>query len=379
MGARHLFLVGSVCAGVCAAAMHSSAQLHGVAIEHKPVACLIADRYPVLQARLDPADAVGRARVLFRAAGTPSWYFVDMKREKQVFLGTLPKPLKSTTRIEYYIEVADRSLDERRTPDYTPSVVGGSSECGPNMLTAVIVTSAKIAVGSLAPGVTALPAGFSSVGIAGGSLTGIAAGAGGAAGGGGLSTGVVLGIVGAGAAVAGGVAFAAKGGSSPSTAPPATTPAVGQPSPTPTATPTPAPTPTPTPVPPTTTTPAGPNLTGTWVGSLIVTQGIECEVETDITLTLTQSGGNVGGTAAGRTRRLNPARPNCTARQDQWPLTGSIAGNAVALAINASADEGPFAVMMTGTLSGSRMSGNWTCGSASFACNQSGIWDATRQ
>jgi hypothetical protein len=182
-------------------------------IEHRPVHCLVADRFPVIQARITPAQQLGRARLLFRAAGTPAWYFVDMRAERGAFVGTLPKPLASTKAIEYYIESVDRSLGEARTPDQTAQVVAQRGACPANLLTAAFVTSAKLAVGTLAGGASAVPLGFSSVGILGGSVAGAAAGGAAAgSGGGGLSTGALLGIVGGAGALAAGAVVVAGGG-----------------------------------------------------------------------------------------------------------------------------------------------------------------------
>ena len=41
-----------------------------VAIDHKPVSCIVAEQYPKLDACLSPEDSVGRAYVHFRALGT---------------------------------------------------------------------------------------------------------------------------------------------------------------------------------------------------------------------------------------------------------------------------------------------------------------------
>jgi hypothetical protein len=199
------------------AAATDLAQDSGIAIEHKPVACLVAGRYPAIDAGIEPRGSVARARVLFRAEGTADWYFVEMKPEKGLFRGTLPRPLKTTKKIEYYLEAVDRGLQERRTADYAPLVVGGANECPNKMLTAAVLTSAKIALGALGPGVTALPAGFSGLGVIGGAVTGsagVAAGstaAGGSAGGGGLSAGALAGIGGAAAAAAAAVVVSQKG------------------------------------------------------------------------------------------------------------------------------------------------------------------------
>src|SRR5512132_2064935 len=70
-----------VCVLLFSLAASQSARAQGVAIEHEPVACVIADRFPQLSASVRPAAGVARARVVFRAAGTPNWYFVEMSRE----------------------------------------------------------------------------------------------------------------------------------------------------------------------------------------------------------------------------------------------------------------------------------------------------------
>ena len=162
---------------------------------------MVADRFPVIQARITPAEQLGRTRLLFRAKGTPAWYFVDMRAERGSFVGTLPKPLASTTAIEYYIEAVDRSVTEARTADYTAQVVAKREACPANLMTAAFVTSAKLAVGALTGGASALPLGFSSVGILGGSVAG-----------GGLSTGALLGIVGGAGALAAGAIVVTGGG-----------------------------------------------------------------------------------------------------------------------------------------------------------------------
>lgn len=227
----------------------------GVAIEHKGIGCVVADRYPVVEASFQPADAVVRGRVYFRALSTPHWYYVEMRPQGASFYGTLPKPLKSTRKIEYYIEAADRSLNEARTAEFSPDVVPDKGGCGKNVVVAGMLGSAKLAVGSVA-GAPAAPLGFSGVGLLGGSVAGAAAGATGAATGGGLSTGAIVGIVAGAGAVAAGVAVASGGGSSTAPSQPGGTAPASAPTPAPTPTPTPAatPTPAPTPTPPTTTT-----------------------------------------------------------------------------------------------------------------------------
>ena len=58
----------------------------GVAIDHKPVKCIVAEKYPRLNACFAPSSRLARARVYFRVAdGPPDWYYVEMKSDAPVF------------------------------------------------------------------------------------------------------------------------------------------------------------------------------------------------------------------------------------------------------------------------------------------------------
>src|SRR4026209_299070 len=104
----------------------SSAQAQTPRIDHQPVACAAAEKFPKLEARFAPADTVANARVVFQGQN-PDWYSVAMKPEGAIFTGVLPKPKKSLKAFRYYIEVTDKTLGTNRTADYTTSVVDSSS------------------------------------------------------------------------------------------------------------------------------------------------------------------------------------------------------------------------------------------------------------
>ena len=53
----------------------------GVEIDHKAVGCIVAGKFPRMNACFTPAASLARARVYFRPEGTPSWYYVDMKSD----------------------------------------------------------------------------------------------------------------------------------------------------------------------------------------------------------------------------------------------------------------------------------------------------------
>jgi len=95
----------------------------GLAILHQPVHCVVAGKYPQLDACFDPSTRVARARVYFRGEGAPDWYYVEMKTQAPCFRGTLPRPKKSLKRLSYYVSVFDQDFAEARTEEYATEVV----------------------------------------------------------------------------------------------------------------------------------------------------------------------------------------------------------------------------------------------------------------
>ena len=207
-----------------------------LSIEHQPVACATAGKFPRLEARFAPTESVATARVVFQGQ-TADWYSVLMKPEGPGFAGVLPKPKKDLKSFRYYIEVTDKSLGTARTPENTVGVVDSASACKGKLMAGAVGTASVILQGPT--GVAALPAGFASSGVVAGSAAGggSAAGASAAAGGGGgLATGVIIAGAGAGLAAAGAaVVVASKNGEESNSgggttvAPPATYDVVFQP------------------------------------------------------------------------------------------------------------------------------------------------------
>ena len=134
-----------------------------VQIEHDHVSCLVAGKYPEIQACFDPAESVARARVYFRAAGTQDWFYVDMSREATCFLGVLPRPSGSIEHVDYYVSATDREFVEARTVDYAPLVVERESDC--DGAVARYLGSASVVVGTLSG--AGVPAGFVGGGVLG--------------------------------------------------------------------------------------------------------------------------------------------------------------------------------------------------------------------
>ena len=196
-------------AGLGVLVLRSALDAQTLNIDHQPVGCAVAEKFPRLEARFAPAAGVAVARVVFQPENAQQWYAVAMKAEGSAFTGVLPKPKKSLKAFTYYIEVTDQALGTNRTADYTTNVVGSSGECKGKMMAATLA-SATVLLQAPA-GAAALPAGFASTGVvaAGSGSAAAATGAAGGGGGGGLGTGAVVGIVAGAGAVAAGVVVAA--------------------------------------------------------------------------------------------------------------------------------------------------------------------------
>jgi len=207
-----------------------------LAIDHKDVGCVVGDRYPRLDACFQPAGELGNAKVNFRAGDKGPWYAVDLMPEGACHIAYLPKPLETTTEIQYYVAAVDKSFNQRQQPETAPDVayrarvVRKQGDC--ERLKRVAASVAKVAkpivvaaarTGAGAPAILgALLVGFSqegvilasaaAVGAAGaGGAAAVGAGAGTAGSGGGISTST-LAIAGGAVAAGALVAVAAGGG-----------------------------------------------------------------------------------------------------------------------------------------------------------------------
>ncbi len=281
-----------------------------VAIDHRDVGCVVAGQYSKFDACFSPVDRVGRGRVLFRAAKTDPWYYVEMSRDGACYSAVLPKPKPQLKSFEYFVDVTDtafgESLAPERAPDqfFAPNVVTKQEDCDkarkmalmvPRLVKPVVVGIARNPSGGVLTAVAAKAlesqlslTGFASDGVivsgtgaapstsAGSTAAGGAAAGGASGAGGGIP---MIAIVGGGVAAAGLVAVVAGGGGGDSSGGSSTgggSGAGGAPS----------------------------GVTGQWTGAagggngLIFqfgVEGISCTQRYDISANLTQNGGAVSG------------------------------------------------------------------------------------
>ena len=166
------------------------AEGQGASISHEAVGCLISGEFPIIDAAIEPASSVVRARVYFRSVLSEEWYFVEMQQVEAGFRGWLPRPQPVASPITYYLQTTTTDFGESRTPEIAAKVVEFEDECGEAKLAAFGDPPAALTIYSASTGAAAaLPVGFAAGGLA------LGAGA------------IALIVVGAGAAVAGGVAI----------------------------------------------------------------------------------------------------------------------------------------------------------------------------
>lgn len=327
-------------------------------IMHEGVECVLAERFPRIEAQIKATKGVARARVLFRRAGADEWYEVAMKPEGGAWVGVLPQPKRTLEAFDYYIVVIDAAMGMSQTPEFHPFVVSDAGGCQGKTVTGALTAAA---VHLQAPvGAPIVPAGFAGRGVTGGGVAGgSTAGA--------SSKGLVVALIGGGAAA--GLAVAKGGGGESGSS---STPASATPSPSAPPASTPSPTPAPTPTPP----PVTGNLGGRWVGTgSFSPDPTYCTWSFGLTVDLTQTGMSLSGTAVFTTMSSSgnagcePVGTALTA-----PISGSVNGSNVILTSSPEADH---VVTLAGTPSGNSMSG--TVQDQKHGRTRNGAWTAARQ
>lgn len=334
----------SLLVGLAAVLSGSSGNAQTVAIDHRPVACAMVNRFPRLEARLSPEGSVGLARVVFQGANVAEWYSVDLKPAAGLYAALLPKPKSGLREFRYYIEVASTTLEASRTPEFTIAVVDSAGACRGGVMAASVASASVVVQAPVGAG--AVPAGFASGGVASAAGAGSSSAASGvAATGGGMgATALVLGgLAAAGGAVA--VVAGGKGSDGDSATGTASAPS--------TPTPTPAPTPAPTP---------GSEFAGRWSGAMQWLRtnagGNDCNVTLDASFELTQSGTTVSGSLTAVTRSASPSGCDRAGQSGGGPVTGSASG--ATLTLRWDPLDQPVTFNLAGTLAGGIIMGTLT-------------------
>ena len=184
-----------VAVALCAIGPGLSAQ---PSIDHAALECIAPGQFAVVLSGIDPGEELQTAKVYFRSSLYPDFYYVEMTYEEGRYVGILPQVSPETPRVVYYLEAIDSVFNSTRSHEFDPPV---KDPCDDDPAAAYLLgANPGIVVGVTTAAQSALPPGFSAVGIIG-TITAAGASAGV---GGGVSTGVVVAAAGA-AGVAGGV------------------------------------------------------------------------------------------------------------------------------------------------------------------------------
>jgi len=192
-------------------------------IRHDPIGCFVAGQFPLIDANIEPAGSVARARVYFKAVGSENWYYVEMTPAEAGFVGKLPRPNLEASPITYYVQAATTDFGENRTPEIEAIVVAEAKDCPNDKKVAAIGPPGEVTVFSAATGAAIAPVGFAAGGLA-------------------LTAGTLALILG-GAAALGITTAVVTNNDTTTTTTTTTTPPTASPSPRPTPTPSPSPTP----------------------------------------------------------------------------------------------------------------------------------------
>src|SRR5262249_25006851 len=135
-------------------------------IHHEPVGCFIAGQFPLLDAQIEPAASVARARVYFKATGSDNWYYVEMTPAEAGFVGKLPRPKLEASPIGYYLQATTPEFGESQTPEVSAIVVVDPKDCPNDKKVAAIGPPGEVTVFSAATGAALAPLGFAAGGLA---------------------------------------------------------------------------------------------------------------------------------------------------------------------------------------------------------------------
>jgi len=138
----------------------------GARIEHEPVGCFIAGEFPLLDAKIEPAPGVARARAYFKGARGNDYFYVEGAATEGQFIWKLPRPTLAASPITYYIWAATTELDESRTPEIQAIVVSQPSDCPQDRKLAAIGPPGEVTIYSAATGTVMAPVGFAAGSLA---------------------------------------------------------------------------------------------------------------------------------------------------------------------------------------------------------------------
>ena len=149
----------------------------GLIVDHAGVDCIAEDQHSMLSSVIQPEDQVQSARIYFRAAQHPDFYYVVMQQglmteagtvtqpDGEIFTGILPIPGPETEKVIYYLEAVDPNFNMAQSQEHDPDVTD-LDNCKRRDPGAAYYTGQDpgIIVGATVAGASAVPVGFQAAG-----------------------------------------------------------------------------------------------------------------------------------------------------------------------------------------------------------------------
>lgn len=136
-----------------------------VTISHDAVGCLVAGEFPLIEATIEPAMNVARARLFFMGAQSTEHFFVEFAALEGGFVAKMPKPTLAASPVRYYIQAVTTDGVEVQSPEVEANVVESADQCPADKKVAAIGPAGDVTVFSAATGSAIKPLGFAAGGV----------------------------------------------------------------------------------------------------------------------------------------------------------------------------------------------------------------------
>jgi hypothetical protein len=100
----------------------------GEAIRVEEVGCWVEGKFPLITASVK-AELASAPRLHFKSAMGSAYYYIEMARSGDAFVGRLPRPKVAASPNSYYVQGVMQSGRRVRTPEVSVVVVGEASAC----------------------------------------------------------------------------------------------------------------------------------------------------------------------------------------------------------------------------------------------------------
>lgn len=116
-------------ATLLAGTVHAGAISAGPVISVEAPTCLVAGRFPQLEAIISPSVGVAKARLMFKAGPSLNLLSVDMVPGIGNYLGTMTRPAVKDSPVTFFVEASGPSFGQARSTEFKAVVVEREQDC----------------------------------------------------------------------------------------------------------------------------------------------------------------------------------------------------------------------------------------------------------